>query len=42
MKQGQAQPPEILSGHPLDANRIQKIKQLMPKALQYYRSVNSK
>ncbi|CAN5300676.1 M48 family metallopeptidase [soil metagenome] len=42
MKQGQAQPPEILSGHPLDANRIQKIKQLMPKALQYYRPVNSK
>ena len=42
MKQGQAQPPEILSSHPMDANRIAKIKQVLPKALKYYTPVNSR
>lgn len=39
LKQGQAQGPEILSDHPLDANRIQKIKEFMPEALKYYTPV---
>ena len=30
-------PPVFLSDHPSDADRIQKLKQLMPEALSYYR-----
>ncbi len=39
LKQGQGQQPEILSSHPMDANRIQKIQEYMPEALKYYRPV---
>jgi predicted Zn-dependent protease len=35
MKQGQA-PPEFLSTHPSDENRIKDIKALIPEAMQYY------
>ncbi|KAA9038593.1 M48 family metallopeptidase [Ginsengibacter hankyongi] len=34
--------PEILSDHPLDAKRIEKIKTYMPEALKYYQPINSK
>jgi len=30
-------PPVFLSDHPSDADRIQKLKQLMPEALSYYK-----
>jgi len=33
---GGDKPPEFMSTHPTDANRIRKIKQAMPEALQYY------
>ena len=36
MKSGQA-PPEFLSTHPSDARRIQDIRNLIPKAMLYYR-----
>lgn len=34
--------PEILSDHPLDSKRIEKIKGYMDEALKYYQPVNSK
>lgn len=34
---GGAKPPEFLSDHPSDANRIANIKALMPEALKYYK-----
>lgn len=34
---GGNKPPEFLSTHPSDANRIKKIKEAMPEALQYYK-----
>jgi predicted Zn-dependent protease len=37
---GGQKPPEILSTHPADANRITKIKGYMDEALKYYRPVN--
>jgi len=37
-----SQTPEILSDHPLDAKRIEKIKSYLPEALKYYQPVNSK
>ena len=39
LKQGQAQQPEILSSHPLDAKRINKIEGYMKEALKYYTPV---
>ena len=35
-KKGAKSPPEFLSTHPSDATRIQKIKALVPEAMQYY------
>ncbi len=37
-----SQTPEILSGHPLDSKRIEKIHGYMNEALKYYKPVNSK
>ncbi len=39
---GGAKTPEILSDHPLDANRIAQLKTYMNEALKYYKPVNSK
>jgi predicted Zn-dependent protease len=36
-KIGGEKPPEFLSTHPSDANRIKKIKEAMPEVLQYYK-----
>ena len=38
---GSSHPPEILSDHPADANRIQKIKGYMSEALSYYKPVGN-
>ncbi len=35
-------PPEFLSTHPSDENRIAKLEQLMPEALSYYKPVGGK
>ena len=35
-KQGGTKPPEFLSTHPVDENRIAKIKEKMPEAMGYY------
>ena len=37
LKEGTKNPPEFLSTHPADINRIRKIQSLIPKALQHYR-----
>ena len=37
LKEGTRNPPEFLSTHPADINRIRKIQSLIPKALQHYR-----
>jgi predicted Zn-dependent protease len=37
LKQGSKNPPEFLSTHPADVNRIKKIKALIPRALQHYK-----
>ena len=37
---GTAKQPEILSDHPADANRIEKIKGYMDEALSYYKPIN--
>ncbi len=36
--QGKAKPPALLSTHPADASRIKDLQNLLPEALQYYRS----
>ena len=35
--QGSAKPPEFLSTHPADENRIAQLKKFMPEALKYYK-----
>ncbi|MEO7210518.1 MAG: M48 family metallopeptidase [Chitinophagaceae bacterium] len=40
-KLGGAQPPVWLSDHPADADRIAKLKELMPEALSYYKPVSN-
>ena len=37
-KVGGSKPPEILSTHPSDAHRIDKVKEFLPEALKYYLS----
>jgi predicted Zn-dependent protease len=34
-------PPEFLSTHPNEGNRIERLQKLMPEALQYYKPVNN-
>lgn len=34
---GQGKPPELLSTHPSDERRLEKIKEFLPEALQYYK-----
>lgn len=41
MSNGQ-RPPEFLSDHPAEGNRIQRLQELMPEALKYYRPMGSK
>jgi predicted Zn-dependent protease len=36
---GGSKPPEMLSTHPAEDTRIQKLRELMPEALQYYKPV---
>ncbi|MGI8634211.1 MAG: M48 family metalloprotease, partial [Segetibacter sp.] len=42
MSRGQQRPPEFLSDHPAEGNRIQRLQQQMPEALKYYRPMGSK
>ena len=38
-KQGGQKPPEFLSTHPVDSNRIARLKEKMPDAMAYYKKV---
>ena len=42
LKEGAAATPEILSSHPLDSKRIDRLNGYMNEALKYYKPVNSK
>lgn len=42
LSKGGQQPPTFLSDHPSDASRIEKLKQLMPEALTYYKPDSKK
>ncbi|MDQ6815342.1 MAG: M48 family metallopeptidase [Bacteroidota bacterium] len=42
MSSGQQRPPEFLSDHPAEGNRIQRLEQEMPEALKYYHPMGSK
>lgn len=39
---GGNKPPEFLSTHPAEGNRIERLKQQMPEALKYYKPMNNK
>jgi predicted Zn-dependent protease len=39
---GGARPPEFLSSHPSEGNRIARLQQYMPEALKYYKPIGSK
>ena len=38
--QGSSKPPEFLSTHPAEGNRIKRLQDLMPEALKYYKPVH--
>lgn len=42
LSKGGQQPPTFLSDHPSDASRIEKLKELMPEALTYYKPATNK
>jgi predicted Zn-dependent protease len=42
MSEGSQRPPEFLSTHPTEENRIAKLQQLMPEALKYYKPMQNK
>jgi predicted Zn-dependent protease len=42
MANGQQKPPEFLSTHPTEQNRIQRLQEQMPEALKYYKPMSSK
>lgn len=39
-QQGGGSPPEFLSTHPSDENRVQSLKEFLPEAMKYYKSGN--
>ncbi len=41
-RNGGSKPPELLSTHPLDQNRIAKIEAKLPEAMKYYRGQRGK